>query len=96
MHKCEVRSNDRSTGLNCSNCIIVCYSTYYSLFHTPSTISRRLAEVVLRSQWPLSFLPFTTEYLQNRLQWCHSRLSSLTSDWHCMVLSDESHFTLEA
>ncbi|GFX01735.1 hypothetical protein TNCV_2921211 [Trichonephila clavipes] len=35
MLKCEAISNDFSTGPNCSNGIIVYYSTYYSLFTTP-------------------------------------------------------------
>ncbi|GFT52793.1 hypothetical protein TNCV_206301 [Trichonephila clavipes] len=56
--KCYERSDDCSTGLNSTNGIIVYYSTCYRLFTNPHplvcfTISRRMAEVRLRSQRPL-------------------------------------------
>ncbi|GFV30345.1 transposable element Tcb2 transposase [Trichonephila clavipes] len=84
---------------NCFNGIIVYYSTYYSLFHTTrgvsSTVSRRLAEAGLHSQWPLGRLPLIPQHWRNHLEWCRSQSSWLSSDRHCIVFSSESRFTLE-
>ncbi|KFM68158.1 Transposable element Tcb1 transposase, partial [Stegodyphus mimosarum] len=44
----------------------------------------------------LRCLPLTPQHLRSRLEWCRSRSSWLPSDWHRIVFSDESHFTLEA
>lgn len=62
----------------------------------PSTISRRLAKAGLRSQRPLRRLPLTPQHRRSRLEWCRSRSSWLPSDWHRIVFSDESRFTLAA
>ena len=62
----------------------------------PSTISRRLAEVGLRSRRPLRRLPITPQHRQSRLEWCRSRASWLPADWHRIVFSDESRFSLSA
>ncbi|KFM73879.1 Transposable element Tcb2 transposase, partial [Stegodyphus mimosarum] len=62
----------------------------------PSTISRRLSEAVLLSHRPFRRLPLTPQHRLSPLYWCRSQSSWLPSDWHRMVFSDESRFTLEA
>ncbi|GFW28699.1 transposable element Tcb2 transposase [Trichonephila clavipes] len=34
--------------------------------------------------------------ISTRLEWCHNRYLWLSSDWHPIVFSDESRFTLES
>ncbi|GFS63014.1 transposable element Tc1 transposase [Trichonephila clavipes] len=84
---------------NCSNGIIVYYSKHYRYsIHpvVPSTISLRLAEVLLHSQWSLRRLPLTQQHRRNHLTWGHSQSSYLPSDWHRIVFSEETRFSLEA
>ncbi|GFX33537.1 HTH_Tnp_Tc3_2 domain-containing protein [Trichonephila clavipes] len=39
----------------------------------PQTISRHLAEAILKSKRPLRALPLTPQHRQLRLQWCQAR-----------------------
>ncbi|GFW65021.1 transposable element Tcb2 transposase [Trichonephila clavipes] len=61
-----------------------------------STTLRCLTEGGLRSQWPLGSLPLYSQHRRNRLEWCCSRSSWLSSDWHRIVFNGESCFTFEA
>ncbi|GFV10255.1 transposable element Tcb2 transposase [Trichonephila clavipes] len=58
------------------------------------TISRRLAEVNLKSKRSFRALPLTPEHRQLRLQWRKARSIWNVTNWQKVVLSDESRFVL--
>ncbi|GFX64635.1 transposable element Tcb2 transposase [Trichonephila clavipes] len=64
----------------------------------------KIAEVISRNGEAEELLKRCEEFYMkiphnfglNHLEWCRSRSSWLPSDWHRIVFSDESRFTLEA
>ncbi|UYV69065.1 Transposase [Cordylochernes scorpioides] len=59
------------------------------------TISRRLVANGLHSCRPLRRLPLTPPNRRQRLEWCRARSTWMT-EWHRVVLSDESRFCLSS
>ncbi|GFU13022.1 transposable element Tc1 transposase [Trichonephila clavipes] len=57
----------------------------------PQTISRHLAEAILKSKRPFRALSLTPEL---RLQWCQARSMWNVTDWQKVVFSDEFWFVL--
>ncbi|UYV73116.1 hypothetical protein LAZ67_10001869 [Cordylochernes scorpioides] len=59
------------------------------------TISRRLVANGLHSCRPLRRLPLTPPNRRQRLEWCRARSTWMT-EWHRVVFSDESRFSLSS
>ncbi|GFU23462.1 transposable element Tcb2 transposase, partial [Trichonephila clavipes] len=60
----------------------------------PRTISRHIAEAILKSKRPFRALSLTPEHRQLRLQWCQARSMWNVTVWQKVVFRDESRFVL--
>ncbi|UYV65181.1 hypothetical protein LAZ67_3003480 [Cordylochernes scorpioides] len=80
-----------------ATCTAILQHVQDTLDHSISTrtISRRLVANGLHSCRPLRRLPLTPPNKRQRLEWCRARSTWMT-EWHRVVLSDESRFCLSS
>ncbi|UYV61333.1 hypothetical protein LAZ67_1004446 [Cordylochernes scorpioides] len=80
-----------------ATCTAILQHVQDTLDHSISTrtISRRLVANGLHSCRPLRRLPLTPPNRRQRLEWCRARSTWMT-EWHRVVLSDESRFCLSS
>ncbi|GFV76050.1 HTH_Tnp_Tc3_2 domain-containing protein [Trichonephila clavipes] len=64
---------------------------YAGVAIVPQTISRRLAEAILKSKRPFRALPLTPEHRQLRLQWCQARSMWNVPDCQKYVLGTDDN-----
>ncbi|UYV84232.1 hypothetical protein LAZ67_X001610 [Cordylochernes scorpioides] len=80
-----------------ATCTAILQHVQDTLDHSISTrtISRRLVANSLHSCRPLRRLPLTPPNRRQRLEWCRARSTWMT-EWHRVVFSDESRFSLSS
>ncbi|UYV70054.1 hypothetical protein LAZ67_7001638 [Cordylochernes scorpioides] len=80
-----------------ATCTAILQHVQDTLDHSISTrtISRRLVANGLHSCRPLRRLPLTPPNRRKRLEWCRARSTWMT-EWHRVVFSDESRFSLSS
>ncbi|GFV80211.1 transposable element Tcb2 transposase [Trichonephila clavipes] len=58
------------------------------------TVARHLRGGGLRARRPVVCVPLTKQHRTARLQWCREHHNLTEQDWACVLLSDESRFSL--
>ncbi|GFV20441.1 transposable element Tcb2 transposase [Trichonephila clavipes] len=62
----------------------------------PKTVARRLRGGGLYARRPVVCVPLTRQHRTARFQWCREHHNWTEQDWACVLLSDESRFSLSS